>query len=222
MRIGHARLSLELHEMVHRPGPTLLLLHALFGSSEDWGEAPASWPGSVYALDFSGHGRSDRVRGSSYYPETLAADADAALAVIGPAAIAGSGLGAYIALLLAGGRADSVPAALLLPGAGLTGGGAYPDFENDFPDLSTAIAGEPVQHDADPAVRMLEVFVRPPEYARGFAEAARKLVFLENGSQSSHPPWWQAARDSAKAEVIRADLQSALLSLATAAALPHT
>ena len=51
MRIKHGRVSLELHEVAQRPGSALLLLHALFGSSQDWGETPAAWPGAVYALD---------------------------------------------------------------------------------------------------------------------------------------------------------------------------
>ena len=39
MRIKHGRVTLELHELARRDGPALLLLHALFGSSADWGEA---------------------------------------------------------------------------------------------------------------------------------------------------------------------------------------
>src|SRR5262249_28271494 len=88
MRLRHGRISLELHELAQRHGPPLLLLHALFASSDDWGEAPALWPGPVYALDFSGHGRSDWITGGSYYPEQLAGDADAALQHLGRAAVA--------------------------------------------------------------------------------------------------------------------------------------
>ena len=109
MRLQHARTALELHELSHRDGPSLLLLHALGGSSVDWSEAPALWPGRVYALDFSGHGRSEWVRGGVYLPEFLVADADIALAHIGAAALAGAGVGAYVALLLAGARHQQVP-----------------------------------------------------------------------------------------------------------------
>src|SRR5262249_3278934 len=94
MRITHGRIELELHELARRDGPRLLLLHTCSGSSEDWGEAPAAWPGSVYALDFTGHGRSDWLVGGGYYPELLAADADVALTHTGPVVIAGAGLGA--------------------------------------------------------------------------------------------------------------------------------
>ena len=71
MRLRHARIELELHELSQRDGPTLLLLHALGGSSADWAEAPALWPGRVCALDFSGHGRSDWLQGGGYLPELL-------------------------------------------------------------------------------------------------------------------------------------------------------
>src|SRR5262245_30656056 len=123
MRLQHARTALELHELSGRNGPALLLLHALGGSGSDWSEVPALWPGRVYALDFCGHGRSEWMSGGVYLPEILIGDADVALAHIGVAAIAGAGIGAYAAALLAGGRRKHVPAALLLPGHGLDGGG---------------------------------------------------------------------------------------------------
>jgi len=215
MRITHGRVALELHELSRRPGPPLLLLHALFGSSDDWGEAPAMWPGTVYALDLSGHGRSDRVVGGGYYPETLAADADVALQHVGRAAVAGAGLGAYLALLLAGGRADRVPAALLLPGAGLDGGGPLPDFDTEFPDLGRPTPDEPAQHRADPLVRVLNVFVRPVDYVEPFARAARRVVLMEDGGV--RPPWWEAVRTSPTAEAVRGDLTAALGRLAAIA-----
>src|SRR5262249_27079055 len=154
-------------------------LHTCSGSSEDWGEAPAAWPGSVYALDFTGHGRSDWLVGGGYYPELLAADADVALTHTGPVGIAGAGLGAYIALLLAGGRRDQVPAALLLPGAGLDGGGALPDFDREFPDIE---AWGPGDGGFDPLVRLMDLMVRPVDYAEQFACAARRLLMVEDGT----------------------------------------
>ena len=62
------------------------------------------WPGPVWALDFTGHGASTVPRGGGYTAEVLMADADAALAHLGPATVLGRGLGAYVALLLAGAR----------------------------------------------------------------------------------------------------------------------
>jgi pimeloyl-ACP methyl ester carboxylesterase len=212
MRITHGRIALELHELARREGPSLLLLHALFGNSEDWGEAPAAWPGRVYALDFSGHGRSDWLTGGSYYPELLAADVDAVLVHTGPALIAGDGLGAYVALLVAGARPDLVPAALLLPGAGLEGGGALPDFERDFPDVEAWMQQTAVVGRCDPLVRMLDLLVRPADYAEAFARAARRLLLVEDGPP--RPPWWEAARRSPSAEQLEPSMSDAFARLA--------
>jgi pimeloyl-ACP methyl ester carboxylesterase len=209
MRITHGRITLELHEFAHRQGPTLLLLHALGGSSEDWGEAPAMWPGSVYALDFCGHGRSDRVTGGGYFPELLLGDADAALAQIGRSAVAGAGLGAYVALLLAGTRSELVSAALLLPGPGLAGGGALPDFTREFPSS----AASPTAHEI--MTSALDRDVRPVDYADAFARTARRLLLLEDGNP--RPPWWDAARRSPSAELVATQLRDALTHLAQVA-----
>ena len=212
MRIRHGRIHLELHELAQRNGLPMLLLHGLFGSSADWGEAPATWPGPVLALDFAGHGHSEWIVGGAYYPELLAGDADAVLAHISHAAIAGAGVGAYIALLLAGARRDAVRAALLLPGAGLAGGGAAPDFQREFPQLTEAT---PASAACDPMVCTLEHDVRPVDYAESFAHAARRLLLVENGEP--RPAWWQAARRSPAAEAIHTDLPAALVRLHTAA-----
>jgi pimeloyl-ACP methyl ester carboxylesterase len=214
MRLRHARIELELHELSQRDGPALLLLHALGASSADWSEAPALWPGRVYALDFCGHGRSEWVRGGVYSPELLAGDADAALAHIGPAALAGSGVGAYVALLLAGGRPAQVPAALLLPGRGLDGGGAQPKFDRSLvtmllPDLSDALPPG-----CDPMCCALQRDTRPPQYAARFAAPARRLLLLDDGGE--RPPWWDASRAAPGAESISGDVRSALGLLAQA------
>jgi len=208
--IRHGRVSLELHELRTAPGPTLLCLHALGGSAADFRDAAALWRGRVFALDFAGHGRSDPLRGGAYHPEMLAGDADAALAQIGAARLIGRGVGAYTALLLAGGRPDLVPAALLLPGAGLEGGGAAPDLVNDtrerWSDLAPPLPG------CDPAVRRLERDLRPPDYAASFALAARRLLLAEDGA--SRPPWWEAVQQSPSAARAPAELSSALAFLA--------
>ncbi|MEN8185234.1 MAG: hypothetical protein ABFS46_22145 [Myxococcota bacterium] len=128
MQLRHGRIELALHELRTGTGPGLLLLHSLWGSSGDWGDEVAGWPGPVHALDLAGHGSSGWLRGGSYSPEQFASDADAAIAELGSVRLAGTGVGAYAALLLAGARPDQVPAALLLPGCGLEGGGPVPEF----------------------------------------------------------------------------------------------
>lgn len=208
IRVTHGRISLALHELRDAPGPALLCLHALGGSAADF--ADVAWPGRVFALDFTGHGASDRLRGGGYHPETLAGDADAALAHIGPAHLAGAGIGAYVALLLAGGRRDVVSAALLLPGAGLDGGGGVPDGNADpgtfWRDVEPALSG------CDPAVRRLGFDVRPPDYAEAFALAARRLLLAEPGASGA--PWWEAVRACPTAAIAPADRARAFALLA--------
>jgi pimeloyl-ACP methyl ester carboxylesterase len=208
MRLRHARTELELHDLSRRDGPTLLLLHALGGSSADWAEAPALWPGRVCALDFSGHGRSQWVHGSVYYPELLAGDADVALAETGATAIAGAGIGAYVALLLAASRRNQIAAALLLPGRGLNGWGPRPDFDRPLLGLYAPSPSAPLPTGCDPSCCTLERDIRPPEYVANFAAAAQRLLLLDDGGE--RPPWWSAARRTPPAQSIGGDLRSAL------------
>jgi pimeloyl-ACP methyl ester carboxylesterase len=154
-----------------------------------------AWSGPVAALDFSGHGASGRILGGGYTPELLAGDADAALAQLGTACVAGLGLGAWVALLLAGARLDQVPAALLLPGPGLAGAGALPDFEAPLSaewirrtDARLSSATAPTS--SDPLLVALERDVRPVDYAEAFALRARRVLLAEVGATG--PPWWEA------------------------------
>jgi len=171
VRLRHGRIWLELHVRRRGDGAPLLLLHGLGGSARDFGPGFDAWSGPVFALDFSGHG---------------AADADAALAEIGAAAVAGAGLGAYVAVLLAGARSELVPAALLLPGAGLDGGGPEPAASRRK-RLEHALA-----EDEATLLDALGRDLRPPEYAAELAGAARRLVLLEDGAP--RPAWWEAVR----------------------------
>jgi len=212
MRLAHGRVTLELHELRQADGPALLLLHELYGSAASWGDAPAMWPGAVYALDFCGHGRSDWIKGGGYYAELLVADADAALAHIGRAAVAGAGLGAYVAALLAGARPDLVPAALLLPGAGLAGGGETPDFNRPRAAMDPPTVDEP-DGGHDPLVGVLDRDVRPPDYVALLVQPARCLLLLKDGQ--ARPPWWEAIQCHAAADPVPSDLRRALARLAT-------
>lgn len=196
----HGRVHLWLEERKRGDGPSLLLLHGLGESGADWNDEVKTWPGAVYALDFMGHGRSGRLAGGAYTVELLAGDADVALAQIGPAAVAGRGLGAYAALLLAGGRPDEIPAALLLPGPGLAGGGAVPDFDADptlVLDDPEPPAGDGIRSEVcvdRRALRWFDQDIRPVDYAHEFAAAATRLLLVEDGSAA--PPWWKTIRSS--------------------------
>lgn len=212
--IKSGRHTVALHEASTNDGPTLLWLHALGGSARDAKDAVAHWPGRVLALDFAAHGESPRPPGGAYTAENFVGDADAALAEAGDAHVAGQGLGAYVALMLAGARPERVPAALLLPGRGLDGGGAEPNWLRTPAEFDAHLAEIVANNDRtdslplDPMLHTVETDVRPPDYAREFADAARRLLFA--GSDDARPPWWEAARGAACSEPAPAELAAAL------------
>jgi len=166
MHIHHARTAIALHELSHGDGLPLLLLHALGESSAGWGELPALWPGQVLAVDFSGHGESEPLRGGGYWPELLLGDADIALEQIGQAAVIGAGFGAYIALLLAGARPTQVHGAILADGPGLAGGPTGPTSQSFFSLPTDGSSPDPY------ALVELGRDLRPPDYAASFVRLA--------------------------------------------------
>lgn len=221
--VRHGRVELAVRHSGPREAerPHVLLLHALHGSGEDWVTVQSAWPGSFSALDFCGHGDSDWLPGRGYSPEQFVADADAVLAVLegeGPVHVAGAGLGAYVALLLAGGRPAAVRAALLLPGRGLAGGGALPHElapENRRVWLASIGAPErkPGEPGPDPLVERCERDVRPVDYAQEFAAAAGPLWIAP---MDPTPPWVAAAREHGQAVEAPSDAGEALAALASA------
>ena len=175
--VVHGKIELALHHL--RPataaveGRPLLLLHGLGESSPTavpW--YVETWPGPVAALDFTGHGDSTVSRGGGYTAEILLADADAALGALtdgDPArsiTVLGRGLGAYIALLLAGARPAQVHGAILADGPGLAGGPTGPTSQSFF---SLPTDGR----SPDPYVLVeLGRDLRPPDYAASFVRLA--------------------------------------------------
>lgn len=186
--LRHNRIDLALHRLREGAGRPLLLLHGLGERSPD--EVPGhltGWPGSVWALDFSGHGASTSAAGGGYFCELLMADVDAALAHLGCATVYGRGLGAYVALLIAGARPDLVRGAILDDGPGLTGGGTEP------PTPFVLSAPLPVSGSPDPyALLELSQDVRPPDYATTYARQAATLSGLDTAivvAAVVRPPW---------------------------------
>jgi pimeloyl-ACP methyl ester carboxylesterase len=195
IRLRHAKITLALHPLrearVANRLP-LLLLHGRGGASP--ATAPpdvAAWPGPIYGLDFTGHGASTIPSGGGYTAEVLMADADAALAHLGRATLVGRGLGAYVALLLAGARPGFVRGAILCDGPGLAGGGPRPTTPS-IPWPAERGDGHP----PDPfALVDLARDVRPPDYASSFARQASQLSGLERPLSvcSIERPDWLAA-----------------------------
>lgn len=176
--LRHNRVRLALHKLKDAhdgAGHALLLLHGLGERSP--ARLPmeyAGWPGAVHALDFTGHGTSDVPRGGGYSCEFLMADADAALAHLGSATIVGRGLGAYVALLLAGGRPQQVRGAILRDGPGLAGGGN----SSKNPYIPVVDVAQPAPPDPF-AIADLATDARPPTYASNYAMLAVQRSALE-------------------------------------------
>jgi pimeloyl-ACP methyl ester carboxylesterase len=173
--LRHNRVRLALHKLKEGEGHALLLLHGLGERSPSILPSEyADWPGPVHALDFTGHGASDVPRGGGYSCEFLMADADAALAHLGHATIVGRGLGAYVGLLLAGGRPQQVRGAILLDGPGLAGGGS----SSKNPYIPVVDIAQPAPPDPF-AIADLATDARPPTYASNYAMLAVQRSELE-------------------------------------------
>lgn len=191
--LRHNKVDLALHRLRGGVGTPLLILHALGESSPaqppDWA---AGWAGPVVALDFTGHGRSTVPPGGGYTAEIVLADADVALAELGTATVVGRGLGAYVALMLAGARPQQVRGAVLCDGPGLAGGAIGPTSQS-FVTLA------PSGHPPDPyALFELSRDLRPPDYATLFVRMAVESSGLEEPIAVAavvRPPWLAAVVD---------------------------
>ncbi|MGH9306275.1 MAG: alpha/beta fold hydrolase [Acidimicrobiales bacterium] len=208
MRLRHNRVELALHELRSGEGPVLLLLHGLGEASPAaLPDRLGSWTGPVRALDFTGHGRSSVPAGGGYTCEILMGDVDVALAHTGPATLLGRGLGAYVALLAAGGRPQMVHGAILDDGPGLAGGGPVPASPRILMLPAASGVGVP-----DPfALAELSADIRPPDYAAGFVRQATHLSGLADPvvvCARIRPPWLEAV--VGEPGVVEAPLEQAL------------
>jgi pimeloyl-ACP methyl ester carboxylesterase len=185
------RIDLALHRLRDGDGRPLLHLHGLGERSPATvPEHLAAWPGPVWALDFTGHGASTVPTGGGYFTELLMSDVDAALGHLGEATLYGRGLGAYVALLAAGGRPNLVRGAVLDDGPGLLGGGTEP--------TTPFVLGAPLVSDGGPdpyALYELSHDVRPTDYATAYARQAATLSGLDTAVAVVavvRPPWLAA------------------------------
>ena len=200
--LRHSKLRLALHRLKEGSGRPLLLLHGLGERTPArLPEELAAWAGPVVGLDFTGHGLSDVPTGGGYTAEILMADADTALRHLGQATLVGRGLGAYVALLLAGARAEQVRGAVLRDGPGLAGGGPRP------PSPTVVAVDREALAPPDPfALAELSRDVRPPDYATSFARLAVQLSGLAPAltiTSVERPPWLQAVAEEPGVEEAR-------------------
>ena len=114
-------------------------------------------------------------------------DADIALAHLGPSTLLGRGLGAYIALMIAGARPDLVRGAVLDDGAGLAGGGENPGSVYIPPPMTTDGTTP------DPwALTDLSRDLRPADYATAYVRLALQFSGLDTPVSVAarfRPPW---------------------------------
>lgn len=191
--LRHNKVELALHQLRSGEGRPLLVLHGLGERSPQVVPGVlAPWPGPIWALDFTGHGRSTVPAGGGYTAEVLMGDADIALAHIslahlGDVTVYGRGLGAYVALLLAGARPTAVHGAILDDGPGLAGGGPMPPSAV-LHRIDPAAPAPP-----DPyALAELSHDVRPPDYATSFVRQAVHFGQLDpciSVAAMVRPPW---------------------------------
>jgi pimeloyl-ACP methyl ester carboxylesterase len=208
--LQHNRIRLALHHLREGEGRPLLYLHGLGEAAPatvpDW---LGAWPGPVAALDFTGHGRSTIPVGGGYTSEILLADADIALAALGKATVFGRGLGAFVALMLAGSRPEDVVGAVLADGPGLAGGPTFPTSQSFFALPRSEVAPDPY------ALVELTRDLRPPDYAASFVRLALTGSPLDEPITVSavfRPPWLEAV--AAEPGVAHASIDDALATYA--------
>lgn len=176
--LQHNQTTLALHQLSDGPGRSLLLLHGLGECTPT--EVPphlVGWPGPIWGLDLTGHGESTVPPGGGYTAELLLADVDHALGSLETITVLGRGLGAYLALLIAGARPAQVHGAILFDGPGLVGGGVRPGsaWVADLSVGPDAVAPDPF------ALAELSRDVRSPDYAMTYVRLATE------GSELAHP-----------------------------------
>jgi pimeloyl-ACP methyl ester carboxylesterase len=216
VRLTHVRIELALHRLRDGEGRPLLLLHGLGEHTPHAVPRPlAGWPGPIWGLDLTGHGESTRSAGGGYTAEILMADADHALQHLGEATVIGRGLGAYVALLIAGARPELVTGAILADGPGLAGGGPSPQSP-------VAIHARPTTTTPDPyALLELARDVRPPDYATTYARQALQFSGLDHPitvTSVVRPPWLAAV--TSETGVVESTLPDALRRYAAATRAP--
>lgn len=167
--LQHNKVSIALHQVREGTGRPLLLLHGLGEDATRVAQIPLTWPGPIWALDFTGHGQSTVPRGGGYSAEILMADVDIALRHLGePATILGRGLGGYIGFLISCGRATMVRGLVIIDGPGIAGGAMNPTSTSEIASVGRRNGTAPDSW----ALIELSRDSRPQNYASSFLKLA--------------------------------------------------
>jgi pimeloyl-ACP methyl ester carboxylesterase len=173
-------------------GPPVLLLHGFLEHAHAWERTAPRLADAglhVFALDFRGHGDSDRVGPGGYYHfADYAADvAGVVRALGGRAALVGHSMGASAALLYAGTEPERVTAVVCVDGLGPpdTPAAFAPErFQRWIEGLERVAARDPFSAVPDDAVvRLRQRFPRLPE------DAVRSLVAHNTRRVEGRPVW---------------------------------
>ncbi len=207
--LRHHRIDLALHRLsegAHPSSRPLLLLHGLGERTPSRPPEWLRWPGPVFGLDFTGHGRSTVPVGGGYTSEILVGDVDAVLERLGQVTILGRGLGAYVGLLVAAARPAQVAGLVRADGPGLVGGGIHPGSPSVlYPEPGALPVPDPF------AMVELSRDVRPPDYAQTYVRFVVERSGLERPiivSAVVRPAWLAAV--AAEPGVGEQDLLGAL------------
>ncbi|WP_040493638.1 hypothetical protein, partial [Ilumatobacter nonamiensis] len=145
------------------------------------------------------HGDSTIPASGGYSPEMLMADVDHALAHLTDddpdrsITVLGRGLGAYVALQIAGARASQVHGAILTDGPGLAGGPTGPSSQSFFALDTDGSAPDPY------GLVELGRDLRPADYAMSYvslATAGSPAVNPITVASSFRPKWLEAVADA--------------------------
>ena len=167
--LDHNRIQLALHHLRARAtGRPLLFLHGLGEASP--AAVPAwldAWTGPVAALDFTGHGAVDDPGRRRLHVRDPAGRRRHRPRRAREATVFGRGLGAFVALMLAGSRPADVVGAVLADGPGLAGGA-------DVPDVAELLRRCPRTDGPPDPYALVELTrdLRPPDYAAAFVRLA--------------------------------------------------
>lgn len=173
------------------PGPPLVLLHGIAGSSRDWHATACHLPGRrAIALDARGHGESDWDPGEAYSVDMHFADLAVALDALGieRCVLVGFSMGGGVAILTAAALPERV--------AGLVVIDAYPHPQQTPGSARIAgwVAGAaPERRTFDPAIsrhfrELMAAGVATRADLRGLWEAVTCKVLVVRGSESNVLP----------------------------------